>query len=87
MNIKDDKKESLMNDIAMVKFNHQLGEGSQTYHSQIYRECTLGNSLIETIQEFLQAGKINMSIANRLLYQYDESIQKKLKNNLRNTVS
>ena len=83
MNCNIDKNESLIKDTIQV--NHQ--KNVQTYYSQMYRECTLGNRLKETIEEFLQAGKINLHLANRLLYQYDESIQNKIKTNLSTTVS
>lgn len=45
---------------------------------QLYRNTTLGNTLQESLDEFIQMGQISQTLALKVLLQFDKSINESL---------
>lgn len=56
-----------------------------SYH--MYRNTTLGNTLQETLDDFLQCGQISHALATKILCQFDKSINNALSTRIKNRLS
>lgn len=54
---------------------------------QLYRETTLGQTLQDTIDELISAGKLNNSLAGRVLHEFDKAINIALEQKVRNRLT
>lgn len=53
----------------------------------MYRNTTLGNTLQETLDEFIQCGQISPELAKKVLVQFDKSINVALSSRIKNRLS
>ena len=53
----------------------------------MYRNTTLGNTLQETLDEFIQCGQISNALASKILVQFDKSINNALSSRIKNRLS
>ena len=51
---------------------------------QVYRETTLGQTLQDTLDELIAAGKMNNRIAARVLHEFDKAISSALEKRVKN---
>ena len=56
-----------------------------SYH--MYRNTTLGNTLQETLEEYIQHGQISEALAAKILVQFDKSINVALSSRIKNRLS
>ncbi|XP_014776786.1 transcription initiation factor IIA subunit 2 [Octopus bimaculoides] len=54
---------------------------------QLYRNTTIGNTLQESLDEFIQCGQITPQLALKVLLQFDRAINAALASRVRNRVS
>jgi transcription initiation factor TFIIA small subunit len=56
-----------------------------SYH--MYRNTTLGNTLQESLDDFITCGQITNSLATKILIQFDKSINTALSNRIKNRLT
>jgi len=54
---------------------------------QLYRETTLGQTLQDSLDELISAGKLNNNLAARVLREFDKAISVSLEQKVRNRVT
>ncbi|CAG2102717.1 unnamed protein product [Medioppia subpectinata] len=54
---------------------------------QLYRNTTLGHTLQETLDEFIQSGQISPQLAVKVLIQFDKSINQSLATRVKTRLS
>lgn len=54
---------------------------------QLYRNTTLGNTLQESLDEFIQLGQISSPLALKVLLQFDKTINEALSKRIRTRLS
>lgn len=53
----------------------------------MYRNTTLGNTLQETLDDFIESGQISTALATKILVQFDKSINTALSSKIKNRLT